>query len=195
MKNLFAGSLLFALIFGFSASGEGFQKKRHARKRSATLTRPPIELTTPPLRSSIDEIRQEIEKAVEVIEPANKAEAELSSFIVTFDSFTKQLAGKIIAADKPLEGATQAQEFLDAQKAEMKARFAAVSCTSSSKVSRKFKEEMSTHFFNNGVLIGRLISIYGSDYSVKLQLLRLTKDFVGLLEIKPPCPTETLAAR
>jgi hypothetical protein len=195
MKNLFACSLWLALIFGLNASGEGFQKKRPAPKRSTTRTLPPRELAPPPLRSTIEELRRENEKAVEVVKPANETEAEVSSFIAAFDLFTKQLAAKIIAAATPLEGVSQAQKFLDAQRAEMKLRFEAMICIPESKVSKRFEAEMKTHFYRNGMLIGKLMVAYGSDYSVHTQYLKLTKDYLGLFEIKAPCPAQTIAAR
>ncbi|HEY0407552.1 MAG TPA: hypothetical protein VGC89_17590, partial [Pyrinomonadaceae bacterium] len=156
--------------------------------------RPQRELEPPISRSSIEEIRRETEKAVEVIRSENKTEAEISSFIADFDSFTKRLAGKLMATGKPLEGANQAQEFLDAHKVEMKAKFAAVTCIPSSKVSRRFQQEMGTHFFNDGVLIGRLLVIYGSDASVKALFAKLSKDFLELLQTEAPCPAQTIAA-
>jgi hypothetical protein len=193
MKNLFACSLWLALIFGLNASGEGFQKKRPAPKRRVTRTLPPRELSPKPSRLIIEDLRRETEKAVEVVKSENKMEAEISSFIAAFDSFTKQVVEKIMAAEKPAEGVRQAQEFLDAQKAGIKDKFAAVSCIPSSKVSRRFTEEMSTHFFNDGVLIGRLLVIYVADASVQTQVKKLTQDFLGLLAIEAPCPAQTIA--
>jgi hypothetical protein len=145
------------------------------------------------IRFSIDELRRENEKAVEAIKSANESEAKVSSFIVVIDSFTRQLIGKVLAEAKPLEGVKQAQEFFDARKAEMKARFDVVNCIPESKVSAEFIEEMKTHFYNDGVLIGKMLVIYGSDPIVQYRLQKLTRDFLELFEMKEPCPVQSIA--
>lgn len=200
MKNFFACSLLLSLVVFVAGSGYGAQKKRPARKKAARS-----ELSSKARRSATSkglprdfvdsEAISPVElKEVEAITSTNKFEAEVSSFVAIFDSFTRQLAAKVVEAASPAEGVREAQKYLDARKAELKSGFEAVSCISDTKVSKEFMAQMRDHFFRDGVLIGRLMIIYGAEADIKAQYRNLLAAYLNIFEMEHPCPAQQMAA-
>lgn len=172
MKNLLTYSLLLSLILGVAVDGAGFQKKRPAAKRRAAG-----ELSPGSKRSAKSESKAKDEK-----------DAQIASFVAAFDAFTAELVKRVEKADNPATGVSRAQKYMETEKAKIKARFDAVKCIGETEVRPETKKKLSDHFYNDGVMIGRLQAKYGSDPVILEKLKKLTNDFLNILKIDHPCP-------
>jgi hypothetical protein len=198
MKSFFVCLLSLSLVVFVAAGSDGAQKKPRARKKGARSELSSKAKRSPTVKSFPEEpikrgfIKPADLKEPEAIKSANKVEAEISSFIATFDSFTRQLAMKIIDAADAAKGISEAQDYLETRKAEIESRFKDLNCIAETQVSKEFLAQMKEHFFMDGVLIGRILVIYGSEPAVRASFQKLMHDFLELLE-SGPCPSQKVA--
>ena len=111
-----------------------------------------------------------------------KNDAQMNSFVNNLNTFTDELVSRVTAAPSPADGVDDAQNYMNAEQAGLKAAFDSVKNISECQLSQKVQESMSESFYRNGINVGQLQAKYGSDPAVRVKLQKLTKDFLDLFK-------------
>jgi hypothetical protein len=112
----------------------------------------------------------------------NAADPTIIAFANEVNALTDELVQKVEAGPTPIEGADEAQKYLDSRKADIRARVVAVRNISPNQVSTEAKQRMDDSFYQDGVKLAELRRKYGSDAVVDDRLKKLIQDFLDLLE-------------
>jgi hypothetical protein len=115
-----------------------------------------------------------------------KKDAEINAVLADFDSFTKELVGKV-DANPTAAGVDDAQKYLDSRRAEMKDKWDSIKGARGFQVSKETQEKMEESLKNNFMSVMGLQSKYiaksMSDPDFKSKLEKLTKDYQALYEV------------
>lgn len=113
-----------------------------------------------------------------------KRDADVNRMLVTIDSFTTEIVGRIESAANPSAGVDDAQKFLDSKKADMRSRMDTLKRVRGYQVSDETKQKLASGLVDDASKVGNLRIKYVSeslnDPALKEKLDKLVKEYQGL---------------
>lgn len=110
---------------------------------------------------------------------------EVESVVAELDSFTTALVGKVKAGSTPQAGVDEAQKYLDANGAAMKAKIEGLKTVRGFQLSEQTKKKLETSFGSNATAVAGLQLEYamqaGLDQAFRQRLEKLVNDYRGLV--------------